>query len=339
MSSGWYPSIGSLPDETGTGQTHVGASVGCPDTDCLGGGRHGLVARNMDLRTWLEDCGYPYGLAVACNEAVGILTPDGVRRRVEAAQVETFLLQAQDWQRLSMSEGSKGPRLFDWAYVPILHRWEDDECRWVLIRRSLTDPNEKAYSFVFAPKGTTLPEMVAAIGARWQIEENLENAKDLGLDHYEVRSFTGRYRHITLVLVALAYLTGICATERFSPSPPAPSPLPARPVVLAPPRPRSAPSACTAHLALFFICLSGSGMPRGGDAAIKVMPAITTPNVVVISWLILASSPFFANVCCPSFFLRHFQEISWKCRSSGKSPATVVSLVCRFVSSRKETRS
>lgn len=41
-----------------------------------------------------------------------------------------------------------------------------------------------------------------------------ENAKDLGLDHYEVRSFIGWYRHITLVLLALAYLAGICATER-----------------------------------------------------------------------------------------------------------------------------
>jgi SRSO17 transposase len=187
---------------------------------------------NLDLRTWLEDRGYPYVLAVACNEPVGIMTPDGVRRRVEAAQVETFLLGAQDWQRLSMSEGSKGPRLFDWASVPMLHRWEDDGCHWVLIRRSLTDPNEKAYYFVFAPKGTTLPEMVAPIGARWHIEENFENGKDLGLDHYEVRSFTGWYRHITLVLVALAFLTGICATERFSTSPPAPSPLPARPAVL-----------------------------------------------------------------------------------------------------------
>jgi SRSO17 transposase len=125
---------------------------------------------NLDLRTWLEAHGYPYVLAVACNEPVGIVTPDGVRRRVEAAQVETFLLDAQDWQRLSMSEGTKRPRLFDWAAVPMLHRWEDDQCHWLLIRRSLTDPNEKAYYFVFGPKGTTLLEMVAAIGARWHIE-------------------------------------------------------------------------------------------------------------------------------------------------------------------------
>lgn len=188
---------------------------------------------NLDLRTWLETHQYSYVLAVACNEPVGILTLDGQRRRVEVWEVEALRLGALDWQRLSMSEGTKGPRLFDWAAVAMLHRWEDDGRHWVLIRRSLTDPNEKAYYFVFAPKATTLPEMVAAIGARWHIEEDFENAKDLGLDHYEVRSFTGWYRHITLVLLALAFLTGISATERFSTSLPAPSSLLARPAVLA----------------------------------------------------------------------------------------------------------
>jgi SRSO17 transposase len=70
-----------------------------------------VYGSNLDLRTWLEDRGYPYVLAVACNEPVGIMTPDGVRRPVEVAQVETFLLHPQEGPRLSMSEGSKGPRL------------------------------------------------------------------------------------------------------------------------------------------------------------------------------------------------------------------------------------
>ncbi len=100
----------------------------------------------------------------------------------------------------------------------------DDGQHFLLIRRSLTDPQEKRYYFVFAAPGTTLQEMVRAIGARWHIEEDLENAKDLGLDHYEVRSFVGWYRHITLVLLALAYLTGICATEHSAPVPPTTAP-------------------------------------------------------------------------------------------------------------------
>ncbi len=154
-------------------------------------------------------------LSVACDEPVGIQTPGG-RRRVTVAEVEQLLLQDNDWQRLSMSEGTKGPRCFDWACVPILHRWEDDGRHFLLIRRSLTAPQEKRYYFVFAPPGTTLQEMVQAIGARWHIEEDFENAKDLGLDHYEVRSFVGWYRHVTLVLLAHARLAGICANARDS---------------------------------------------------------------------------------------------------------------------------
>ncbi len=169
---------------------------------------------NLDLRTWLEAHGYAYVLAVACDEPVGIVTADGERRRVEVREVEALLLEEQDWQRLAMSEGTKGPRLFDWAAVPILHRWEDDGHHWLLIRRSIGDPREKTYYFVFAPKGTTLQEMVQAIGARWHIEEDFETAKDLGLDHYEVRSWTGWYRHITLCMLAHAFLTGICAQEK-----------------------------------------------------------------------------------------------------------------------------
>jgi SRSO17 transposase len=167
---------------------------------------------NLDLRTWCEQHQSPYVLAVACNEPVGIVTPDGRRRRVEVGEVEALVLHEQDWQRLSMSEGTKGPRLFDWAVVPLLYQGEVDGRHWLLIRRSLTDPQEKRYSFVFGPPSTTLPEMVKASGARWHIEEDFENAKDLGLDHYEVRSFLGWYRHITLVLVAACYLAGICAT-------------------------------------------------------------------------------------------------------------------------------
>lgn len=165
---------------------------------------------NLDLRTWLEAHHYPYALAVACNEPVGFQTPHG-RRREEAALVERFVPQLE-WQRLSMGEGTKGPRLFDWAIIPMLHQWQNDGCHWLLIRRSLTDPTEKSYFFVFAPPGTSLSEMVKAIGARWQIETDFENTKDLGLDHYEVRSFIGWYRHITLVLVVAAYLAGVCAT-------------------------------------------------------------------------------------------------------------------------------
>ncbi len=153
-------------------------------------------------------------LAVACDEPVGIRLPDGSRRRVLVTEAETLLVQDEDWQRLSMSEGSKGPRLFDWVAVPILHRWQEDGRHWLLIRRCISDPHEQAYYFVFAPPGTTLQEMVKAIGARWHREEDFEATKDLGLDQYEVRSFIGWYRHVTLVMRAYAFLVGICVQDK-----------------------------------------------------------------------------------------------------------------------------
>jgi len=181
-----------------------------------------VYGNNLDLRTWLEAQGYPYVLAVACDETVGMRPPDGRRRQVEVREVEALVLKAQDWQRLSMSEGTKGPRLFDWARVPLLHHWEDDARHWLLIRRSLSDAKQKAYYLVFAPPATSVEAMVRAIGARWHIEEDFETGKDMGLDHYEVRRFVAWYRHITLVMVAHAFLKVMCAqtAEVCAPDPP-----------------------------------------------------------------------------------------------------------------------
>jgi hypothetical protein len=87
-----------------------------------------------------------------------------------------------------------------------------------------------------------------------------ENAKDSGLGHDEVRSFIGWYRHIRLVLVALAFLRGICATEQCSTSPPAPSAFPTRLTLLPLTVVSRASSACTADLARSFVCVSGAGL-------------------------------------------------------------------------------
>ena len=174
---------------------------------------------NLDLRTWLEAHQYSYVLAVACDEPVGVQTPDG-RKQMTVAEAEALVLHATDWQRLSMSEGTKGPRLFDWAVMPILHEWEDDGRHFLLIRRCLDDPQEKTYYLVFAPPGTTLAEMVKAIGQRWKIEEDFETSKEMGLADYEVRHWTAWYRHITLVMIVEACLAGICAAAQVLPTKP-----------------------------------------------------------------------------------------------------------------------
>jgi SRSO17 transposase len=107
--------------------------------------------------------------------------------------------------------GSKGPRLYDWVRLslssPVPGGWE----RWLVIRRSIpegAEPAELAYVLVFARTGTTLQEMVQVIGSRWTVEQCFEVGKgEIGLDEYEVRSWQGWYRHITLCMLAQAFLT------------------------------------------------------------------------------------------------------------------------------------
>jgi hypothetical protein len=89
----------------------------------------------------------------------------------------------------------------------------------VVIRRCLDDSSKLTFYLVFAPLSTPLATIVQAIGARWRIEEDLQACKDLGLDQYEVRSFPGWYRHVTLVLLAYAFLVGVCVQERLGCSP------------------------------------------------------------------------------------------------------------------------
>lgn len=125
---------------------------------------------------------------------------------------------ADAWQRLSCGSGSKGERLYDWALIT----WPSPEDagfeRGWLIRRSISDPAEIAHYFTHAPNGTPLEQVVQIAGRRWTIEECFEQAKQLtGLNEYEVRSWIGWYRHITLSLLALAMLVVIRSQARRYP--------------------------------------------------------------------------------------------------------------------------
>ncbi len=121
------------------------------------------------------------------------------------------------WQRLSCGSGAKGERIYDWALVT----WPSPEAegwrRGWLVRRSLADPTDVAHYFTHAPHRTTLEQVVQIAGRRWTIEECFEQAKQLtGLNEYEVRSWIGWSRHVTLSMLALAMLTVVCEQARRS---------------------------------------------------------------------------------------------------------------------------
>ena len=157
------------------------------------------------LRRWLEEQERPFVLAVASNHYVW----------VGFEQVTVAQLPIPGWRRLSAGSGSKGPRLYEWSLIPVNGFADNpDWQRWMLIRRSLEKPDELAYYAVSAPAETPLEKMVQVAGSRWTIEECFEMAKnEVGLDQYEVRQWTGWYRHITLSMMALAFLVTVQKQE------------------------------------------------------------------------------------------------------------------------------
>lgn len=157
------------------------------------------------LRVWLEQEDLHFVLAVASNQYVW---PDMRGQTTVAELVEAT--QPLPWRTLSAGNGAKGPRLYEWVSIPLLS-WQMPGERSLLLRRNLSD-GKLAYYVCYAPSGTSLETLVRVAGMRWTVEECFEATKgEVGLDQYEVRSWHGWYRHITLAMVAHAYLAALSA--------------------------------------------------------------------------------------------------------------------------------
>jgi SRSO17 transposase len=160
------------------------------------------------LRQWLESRHQPYVLAVSGKEALWL---EAHQRQVKLILAE---LPADGWETLSAGAGSKGPRWYDWRRLELSEPPERGWKRFLLVRRSISDPSELTGYIALARSGTSLAELVRVAGTRWTVEESIECAKgEVGLDHYEVRSWTGWYRHITLAMWASAFLSVVRAEQ------------------------------------------------------------------------------------------------------------------------------
>ena len=168
-----------------------------------------VYGADRQLRTMLEARGKPYLLAVRSNDRL----PSELDGR-EAGQHEprqlARALPSRAWQRLSAGAGTKGERWYDWARVRLARPQEPTWEHWLLVRRSVADPDDLAYFVVFAPPGLRLLDLARVAGRRWLVEECFEAAKqEVGLADYEVRSWHGWHRHVTLAMLALAFLVGL----------------------------------------------------------------------------------------------------------------------------------
>ncbi|SOR76590.1 FOG: Transposase [Streptomyces chartreusis NRRL 3882] len=225
--------------------------------------------QDPQLRAALEARGTGYVMAVACSTRVRINSGRTTMRADTVAE----RLPASAWQRHSAGNGAKGPRYYDWAWIHI----GTDGHRHLLVRRNRTT-GELAFYLCWSPTEVTLAELVRVAGVRWSVEECFQAAKgQVGLDHYQVRNWTSWHRHITLAMLALAFLTALAADA--APDRPIDPHHPARGsdpitltvpeirrllVVALNPRPCQRPGSCTG--------------PHGSDATKQQPAAATTDN-------------------------------------------------------------
>jgi SRSO17 transposase len=168
-----------------------------------------------DMETMLREAGKGYVLGVAANH---VFRSWGKKQLIGGTAVKIAQnLPKTAWRRLSSGEGTKGPRLHDWAYLELADLDAAQYNRaltgeWtggLLIRRSIAD-GALAFFATWCPKGTPIKKLVSVEGHRWAIEDSFETAKnELGLDHNESRSWHGWHRHVSLVMLAFAMMAAI----------------------------------------------------------------------------------------------------------------------------------
>ena len=179
--------------------------AGPPCAWVLGDGIYGSDRR---LRMELERRGQPFVLAIRSNEKLWAVLDRHLGQHPAARLAASIPPRA--WRRLSAGAGSKGERFYDWARLRLTRLQQPPWDHWLLVRRSRKDPKDLAFYVVFGPDRTTLAALARVAGRRWAVEECFEVAKqEVGLADYEIRSWHGWYRHVTLAMLALAFLAGM----------------------------------------------------------------------------------------------------------------------------------
>jgi SRSO17 transposase len=173
---------------------------------------------NPGLRAWLEQQAIRYVMAVSRDHLV---TTAGGRQRADTLAAGPGLV----WHRMSCGDGAKGPRVYDFAEVADT----GSRAHRLLVRRS-RDDGELAFFWCHTPTGASLADLVRVVGMRWAVEECFQAAKgQVGLDHYQVRSYHGWYRHITLAIAAHSWLTATAVTLAQQKRPQTATPPPRQP--------------------------------------------------------------------------------------------------------------
>lgn len=174
--------------------------------------------QNPTFRAWLADHEVPFVLATRNDDM--LTSPDGHRRQAKVLATLAGTAEGGGWERRSIGPGAHGERIYDWTTVVLDPAGlPDGWSHWLLVRRQ-TEPApgkrkmELAFYRCAGPTSTPVRELIRVAGARWAIEECFQTAKnEAGLDHYQVRSWRAWHAHITLAMLAAAYLAATRAQE------------------------------------------------------------------------------------------------------------------------------
>jgi SRSO17 transposase len=164
------------------------------------------------FRSRLRDLRLGYVLAVSCDH----LVPLGAGKTRRRADHIAAGLPATAWHRRSAGAGSKGPRLYDWAWLDEVTTDTDPDDGWhsILIRRN-TVTGQLAFYRCWSPQRVSLAALVSVAGIRWTVEESFQAAKgQVGLDQHQVRRWNSWHRFTTLAMAALAILAFCVADSR-----------------------------------------------------------------------------------------------------------------------------
>jgi SRSO17 transposase len=170
--------------------------------------------QNRAFRDWLAARAVPFVLATRSDDL--LTCPDGRRHEAKAL---AGLAAPHSWERRSAGDGAHGERLYDWTVLTLdTTGLPDGWGHWLLVRRQINPPPGKDPELAFyrcaGPVTTPVPELIRVAGARWAIEECFQTAKnEAGLDQYQVRDYRAWYAHITLAMLAAAYLAATRAQE------------------------------------------------------------------------------------------------------------------------------
>jgi SRSO17 transposase len=188
------------------------------------------------LRETIQAHGRFYVLAVSANTRVWTERPEveepaeqtGGRPRLaprvakgapKARMVSEVLasLPKTAWKRLAVVEGEKGMITYHWARVRVVESRDQlpGPDVWLLARRSPSAPAKLAYYLAYAPPQSSLQTLVRVASTRYTVEQCIEEAKgETGLDEYEGRFWHSWYRHITLSMMAHAWLASTKLREQ-----------------------------------------------------------------------------------------------------------------------------